>query len=187
MSPEARRAAVVPLIAQGCTAAGIATKLGASRSAVIGFCSRQGLTLPGKSGGRVNLSRPKNERSAAGGHATRKKAGVTLANHAARPSVAGGADFAAAIAVVAAAPVDALAPPPAGGVGFFALTDRHCRRPLWPDGPPPALAEMVFCGARAVVGGAYCPACAPRLTAPTPGLIRQRNRTYGAAAEAGAS
>lgn len=238
MSPPERIRAIEALIARGCTSTVIANQLETTRNAICGCCARNGLTLPGvQVDGPVNLARPKNERSASGGHATRKKAGVTLAGprggreEVKRSGAGPDAGETAAEATCQAVTAGETAPHSperaheaagtrpfpsvsrrvpeaepgkqqrdtsvvtagetapffaAEGVGFFDLKEQHCRRPLW--GPVrPKLDELRYCGARAVVGTSYCRACTPRLTAPTPGLIRQRNRTYGTASGVAAS
>lgn len=61
-----------------------------------------------------------------------------------------------------------LPPPPEGGVTFLALTDEHCKRPLWPDGPVPKMEAQLFCGAPSIEGSSWCRACAGRLLAGAP-------------------
>ena len=210
MSPAERIAAITALIARGCTATVIANQLETTRNAICGCCDRNGLTLPGKPvRGPVNLARPKNERSAAGGHATRKAAGVTLAGPLGGPAedqdsperaheAAGTRPFPSVSRQVPEVepgePQRNTSVVTAGetatirldeGVGFFDLRDIHCRRPLW--GPVrPRVDELRYCGARVVAGTSYCRACGPRLTAPTPGLIRQRTRANGSTRACGA-
>lgn len=203
MDKPARRAAVIALAADGCTASGIAAKLGATRGAVIGFCWRQDLELPG-----VSFKASVSQR--------REKPGVTLAGPAVgrRPragdeipagSHGGGAASAGpegnhsgearspeptavasgvgtsdpAASAPAAQPSPALrapSPPPAGTgeggvagpIGFMALTDERCKRPLWPDGPVPKMDAQLFCGAPSAAGSSWCRACTRRLLAGAP-------------------
>jgi hypothetical protein len=227
MDADGRKAAITALVGEGCTASGVAAKLSTTRNAILGFCHRNG--LPFGAGAPATDAygrmRPKNERSAAGGHATRKKAGVTLAGPAvdrrpgaddeipagshgvgadpegpegntSRGSPASPEPQAVASAVgpscpassaPAARPSPALrapSPPPAGAgeggvagaIGFMALTDTRCKRPLWPNGAPPRLDAMLFCGAPSVAGSSWCRACAGRLLAGVPQPQRRAGR-----------
>lgn len=189
MDKPARRAAVIALAGQNCTASGIAAKLGATRGAVIGFCWREGLQLPG-----VSFKASVSQR--------REKPGVTLAGQAGagRPraddeipagSRGGGAapagpegnhspvraspePTAVASAVGTSPPVAPVPSPPAAGpVGFMGLTDERCKRPLWPDGPVPKMDAQLFCGAPSEAGASWCKPCAGRLLAGAPEPARR--------------
>ena len=192
MDADGRKAAITALVGEGCTASGVAAKLSTTRNAVLGFCHRNGLPFgAAPATDAYGRMRPKNERSAAGGYATRKKAGVTLAGPAvgrpavgSRQSTVGGeADEAdveveplASMGGCALADEGMPAPlptadcrlPTSGPIGFMSLTDQRCKRPLWPDGPVPRMDGQLFCGAPSVAGSSWCPACAGRLLAGAP-------------------
>lgn len=201
--PREKRVAIVEaMIAKKMSRSQIGEALGVSRNTICGFCARNGLAsgqpakTPAPKGAEPGYGRmrPKNDRSAAGGHATRKRAPVTLAGEGARKDLPVRAHEAAGTrpfpsvsrrvpdpepgkpqrdTSVVTAGETALSPPP-GGVGFFDLKAEHCRWPLWGHVSRPPLAEMRFCGAPVVAGTSWCRACGLKLTAPTPGLIRRR-------------
>lgn len=177
MDKPARRAAVIALAADGCTASGIAAKLGATRGAVIGFCWREGLQLPG-----ISFKASVSQR--------REKPGVTLAGRAGSsgPAAVGSGQSAVGggeveVAFESESPpkgniAEAGTPTPmptancplpaAGPVGFMELTDERCKRPLWPDGPVPKMDAQLFCGAPSAAGSSWCRACTRRLLAGAP-------------------
>lgn len=195
MDKLARRAAVIALAAEGCTASGIGAKLQTTRGSVIGFCWRQDLHLPG-----VSFKASASQR--------RQKPGVTLAaagvapapqlkrfvaspqasdepSGAYSPATALSAEAGALVplppeigapadpspedtSLEGASPEDLAPAAPSGGITFHALTDTRCKRPLWPNGAPPRLDAMLFCGAPSAAGSSWCGACARRLLAGAP-------------------
>jgi hypothetical protein len=196
MDGDTRRAVVSTLLAEGHSASQIGDAVEASRNAILGFSHRNGLAGDGY-GHRL----PKNDRSAAGGHATRKKAGVTLAGRAgpcgpaavgSGQSAVGGDEGGADLEILPPTPEEgdpladagAATPlptadcplPPSGPIGFLALTNERCKRPLWPNGPVPKMDEQFYCGAPAVDGSSWCRACAGRLLAGAPQPAGERRR-----------
>lgn len=178
MDKLARRAAVIALAGDGCTASGIAAKLGATRGAVIGFCWRQDLELPGVSfKASVSQRREKPGVTLAGPAVGRPAVGSRQACPGLDPGAVGGEEDGAAVEVEPLASMggralaDAGAPAPrpsSGPIGFLALTDTRCKRPLWPDGPVPRMDAQLFCGEPSVPGSSWCRACTRRLLAGAP-------------------
>lgn len=192
MNKEGRLAAVSALTAEGCTASGMAAKLDTTRNAVIGFCRRQGVALPGVS---FKAARPRRQKPSVPGVAL-AAAGVVLAPQVKRfvasPHAAEEPPGAYSSATARSAEAGALLPlppeigapadpspedtspedlapaAPSGGISFHALTDQHCKRPLWPDGPVPRMDAQRFCGGRVEPGLSWCPGCARMLLAGAP-------------------
>lgn len=208
MTRAEREQAIRELRAEGLSARQIGSVLGCSGNAVIGQAHRSKINLstisrrhcarrPARSAGQSDVPEKTHEKPASASKAgwgwrnppkqkapeQRESAEPSAAVHPARPNPL--------------RPV--FAPPPAGGVPFFEIRGRQCRRPLWADGEERSLppAQLRFCGAPTLPSRPYCPECQPflqprDLTREELGLLDQiraakaaGNETYASIEEGG--